>query len=108
MESIESFSPEKRSPIMPPHYVGTNAVVEDSLITEGCQVNGEIRHSVLFAGVIVEPGAVVTDSILMQGTVIKSGAVVDHAIIDRNNVIPAGTVLKGTAEDVLAKGKARD
>ena len=62
----------------------------------------------LSRNVIVEPGAVVTDSIIMQGTVIKSGAVVDHAIIDRNNVIPAGTVLKGTAEDVLAKGKARD
>ena len=45
---------------------------------------------------------------IMQGTVVKSGAVVDHAIIDRNNVIPAGTMLKGTADDVLALGKARD
>ena len=76
-----------RSPIMPPHYVGTNAVVEDSLITEGCQVNGEIRHSVLFAGVIVEPGAVVEDSIIMPHSVIKKGAVVKKAIVGENVTI---------------------
>ena len=76
-----------RSPIMPPHYVGTNAVVEDSLITEGCQVNGEIRHSVLFAGVIVEPGAVVEDSIIMPHSVIKKGAVVKKTIVGENVTI---------------------
>ena len=76
-----------RSPIMPPHYVGTNAVVEDSLITEGCQVNGEIRHSVLFAGVIVESGAVVEDSIIMPHSVIKKGAVVKKAIVGENVTI---------------------
>ena len=76
-----------RSPIMPPHYVGTNAVVEDSLITEGCQVNGEIRHSVLFAGVIVESGAVIEDSIIMPHSVIKKGAVVKKAIVGENVTI---------------------
>ncbi len=86
----------------------TGSKVTKSLVSAGCRIYGTVDGSVLSRNVIVEPGAVVTDSILMQGTVIKSGAVVDHAIIDRNNVIPAGTVLKGTAEDVLAKGKARD
>ena len=92
----------------PPAKNETGSKVTKSLVSAGCRIYGIVDGSVLSRNVIVEPGAVVTDSILMQGTVIKSGAVVDHAIIDRNNVIPAGTVLKGTAEDVLAKGKARD
>ena len=76
-----------RSPIMPPHYVGSGAIVEDSLITEGSQVYGSIRHSVLFAGVQVEPGAVVEDSVIMPHTIIKQGAVVKKAIIGENVTI---------------------
>ncbi|MBR6006011.1 MAG: glucose-1-phosphate adenylyltransferase [Clostridia bacterium] len=76
-----------RSPIMPPHYVGSGAEVEDSLITEGSQVYGSIRHSVLFAGVQVEPGAVVEDSVIMPHTIIKQGAVVKKAIIGENVTI---------------------
>ena len=85
--------------------VGSKVV--GSLVSSGCRIYGEVKGSVLSRNVIVEAGATVTDSIVMQGCVIKSGAVVDHAIVDRNNIIPAGTVLKGTAEDVLVKGKAR-
>ena len=85
--------------------VGSRVV--GSLVSSGSRIYGEVEGSVLSRNVIVEAGAKVTNSIIMQGTVIKSGAVIDYAIVDRNNVIPAGTVLKGTAEDVLVKGKAR-
>ena len=81
--------------------------VAGSFVSAGSRIYGEVTGSVLSRNVIVEAGAKVTDSIIMQGTVIKSGAVIDHAIVDRNNIIPAGTVLKGTADDVLVKGKAR-
>ena len=92
----------------PPAKLETGSKVTKSLVSAGCRIYGTVNGSVLSRNVIIEPGAVVTDSIIMQGTVVKSGAVVDHAIIDRNNVIPAGTMLKGTADDVLALGKARD
>ena len=82
-----------RSPIMPPHYVGASAEVADSLITEGCQVNGAIRHSVLFAGVIVEEGAVVEDSIIMPNSVIKKGAVVKKAIVGENVTVGEGALV---------------
>ncbi len=92
----------------PPAKNEVGSKVTKSLVSAGCRIYGTVNGSVLSRNVIIEPGAVVTDSIIMQGTVVKSGAVVDHAIIDRNNVIPAGTMLKGTADDVLALGKARD
>ena len=76
-----------RNPCQPPHFLADTAHVENSLITEGCRVAGEIDFSVLFAGVTVEEGAVVNDSIIMPGSVVKSGALVQYAIIAENTVI---------------------
>ena len=82
-----------KSPVMPPHYIGNEAKVTDSLVTEGCQVFGYIRHSVLFAGVRVEPGAIVEDSVVMPNSVILSGAVVKKSIIGENVTIGEGALL---------------
>ena len=56
-------------------------MVERSLISNGCEIYGEVRNSVIGAGVTIEEGAVVRDSILMQGVTIGKGCVVDKAII---------------------------
>ncbi|MBR4434487.1 MAG: glucose-1-phosphate adenylyltransferase [Clostridia bacterium] len=79
-----------RSPVLPPHYIGGDASVEDSLITEGCIVHGSIRHSVLFAGVSIAPGAIVEDSVVMPNTVIGPGAVIKKAIIGEGVQIGGG------------------
>lgn len=50
------------SNIYPPHYIGENAVVEGSLICNGCVVEGKVSGSILGSGVIVEEGAEVKDS----------------------------------------------
>ena len=71
----------------PPHYIGEDASVNDSIISEGCEIQGVVEHSVLSSNVIVEKGAVVRDSVIMSGTTIKSGAVVEYSIIDGNSVI---------------------
>ncbi len=76
-----------RNPCQPPHYMAVTAHVENSLITEGSRVAGEVDFSVLFAGVTVEEGAVVRDSIIMPGSVVRSGALVQYAIVAENSVI---------------------
>lgn len=76
-----------RSPAKPPHYTGENAVVEHSLVTQGCFIDGVVQNSVLFNSAIVETGAVVRYSIVMPGAVIKSGAMVEYAVIAENTVI---------------------
>ncbi len=75
------------------HRIGTDARVEDSMITDGCRINGDVRHSVLFAGVRVEHGATVEDAVVMGGTVIEAGAQVRHCIIAENVVIGAGAAV---------------
>ena len=69
------------------HKIGRHAVVENSMITDGCRIDGTVQHSVLYAGVKIAPGAVVKDAVIMGGTVIKSGAVVEHCIVAENAVI---------------------
>ena len=75
------------------HKIGENATVENSMITDGCRINGNVKHSVLFAGVKVEEGAVVEDAVIMGGTTIKAGAVVKHCIIAENVTVGENAVV---------------
>lgn len=72
---------------MPPQYISESADVENSLITDGCEVYGRIDYSVLFENVTVEEGADVEYSLVMPGAVIKKGAKVKYSIIAENAVI---------------------
>ena len=90
-----------RSPIMPPHFIGGSAVVERSLVAEGCEVHGNVKGSVLFAGVTIDSNAIVEDSVIMPGTHVESGAVIRRAIVSENCVITMGCKV-GEAEGDIA------
>ena len=83
-----------------PQLIGAKASVKNSLVTQGCVVNGEVEGSVLFSNVNVGEGAKVIDSVLMPGVLIEEGAVVKKAIIDEGVVIKAGTVVNDEAKEV--------
>ncbi len=82
-----------RSPVSPPQYIAKDAVLQNSIVAEGCVIEGSIEYSVLFTGVTVEKGAVVDYSIIMPGAVIKKGAVVQYAIVAEGAVIGQGAVV---------------
>ena len=99
---IDLYDPDwkmySRNPVLPPQYIGENAVVENSMITDGCDVEGTVDFSVIFEGVKIEAGATVTDSIIMPGSVIKSGAVVEYAIVGENCVVGEGAQIGARPE----------
>jgi glucose-1-phosphate adenylyltransferase len=72
---------------MPPQYVSNTAKVENSLVTDGCEIYGKLDYSILFENVIVEEGAQVEYSLVMPGAVIKKGAKVRYSIIAENAVV---------------------
>ena len=76
-----------RSDGAPPHFVGDGAKIANSLVTEGCTINGLVENSVLSSNVTVGKGAIVKDSVIMTGVTIEEGAVVKYAIVDKNTVI---------------------
>lgn len=97
-----------RNPLAPPEYIGENAVVDNSLVALGCEIEGTVINSVLATGVVVERGAVVKDSVIMADTVVKQGARVEYSIIDENVTVEENAVVgkeraKGVGIAVLGR-----
>jgi glucose-1-phosphate adenylyltransferase len=88
-----------RSPVEPPHYVGNSAKISDSIITEGCYINGEVNLSVIFRSVEIEKTALVKRSIIMPGAHIKKGATVKYAIVAEDAIIEENAIVGGDPED---------
>ena len=80
-----------------PQYISAEADVKDAYITQGCVVQGEVKHSVLFTGVKIGAGARIIDSVLMPGVVVEEGAVVQRALVADGVRIGKGAVV-GTAD----------
>lgn len=75
------------SGILPPQYISSNSVIEKSIISNGCEIYGEVHNCVIGAGVTIGQGAVVRDSIIMQDVRVGDGCVIDKAIIAENTEI---------------------
>lgn len=83
---------------MPTRY-GTKSKVANSLIADGCVIEGIVRNSVIFRGVKIEEGAVVENCILMQETYVGKNAQLDNVIADKNSSVGEGLVIKGNEEN---------
>ena len=84
-----------RTNAMPPQFISNEAVVENSLVTDGCEIYGNLDYSILFENVTVEPGATVEYSLVMPGAVIKKGASVRYSIIAENVVVEENADIGG-------------
>lgn len=80
-----------------PQYIGPNAKVNKAFITQGCVVEGEVNHSVLFTGCKVGEDAKIIDSVLMPGVEVAAGAVVQRALVADNVKIGQDAVV-GSAD----------
>ncbi len=98
--SDDSWRIYSRTPGLPPHYISSTAKVQNSMITEGGNIHGNVDFSVLFAGVTVEEGAQIRDSIIMPGVTVKKGAVVQYAIVAENAVIEENVTVGMRPEDM--------
>lgn len=80
----------------PPQHIGDYAKISNSLITEGCNIEGIVENSVLASGVKVARGAYIKDSVIMKDVTIGEGTTVNYSIIDSDTVIGAGSVVGRT------------
>ncbi|PLT45509.1 glucose-1-phosphate adenylyltransferase [Paenibacillus sp. FSL W8-1187] len=77
----------------PAHYVSPAASIRESMITEGCVVEGEVSRSVVFSGVEIGEGSLISESVIMPGAVIGAGCKVYRTIIGENAVLEPGVML---------------
>ena len=72
-----------------------NARISESIVADGCIIDGTVEHSVLFRGVRVGKGAVVKNSIIMQDSIVEEGVKLENCILDKQAVIKQGGTLVG-------------
>lgn len=77
----------------PPQFIGDKARIGQSLISEGCEVYGEVQNSVLGPRVIIEEGAIIRNSIIMQDTVVRAGTVIEKCIVSEKCTIGANSYI---------------
>ena len=89
-----------------PAYYSKKSDTQNSLIANGCSIEGEVKNSILFRRVIVEKGAKIENSIIMQNSIIRKDSKITNAIIDKNVEVTAGTEIKGSKKQplVIEKG----
>lgn len=73
-----------RNQALAPQYIGTHAEVSNSCITEGCSIDGTVKHSVIFEDVTIAEGAVIEDSVIMEGAKIGKNAKIRRTIVGMN------------------------
>ncbi len=106
----ETWKIYTRQDTYPPQYIASGAIIENSVIDEGCQIMGEVRNSIIFSGVTIEKGAKVIDSVVMKDTLIEYGATINKAILANNVTICTGekfgdgSEIKVVAENTVVGG----
>ena len=79
-----------RNQALEPQYIGVNAKLANSCVTEGCIIDGTVSHSVIFEDVTIGRGAVIEDSVIMQGARIGENACIKRAIIGSGVIVGEG------------------
>ncbi len=83
---------------LPPHYMAREAVINNSLVNEGCHIEGEVNGSILSSDVKIGKGAKVNNSVIHSGCIIQDGAVVNNAVVAEDMVVRSGQVI-GSVDD---------
>lgn len=88
-----------------PTKYGIGAIVKNSMIADGCVIEGEVENSIIFRNVKVARGTVVKNSIIMQNTVLGENCMLNCIITDKNVVIKDRKVLSGSENHPFYIGK---
>jgi glucose-1-phosphate adenylyltransferase len=89
------------NPNQPPQYISPEAIVKESMINEGCTVEGKIEKSVLFQGVTVGKNSIIKESVIMPDAEIGENCLIEKAIVPGEVKIPAGTVIRSFDDEII-------
>ena len=87
------------NPNQMPQYLSQDAEVKESLVNEGCTIEGTVKKSILFQGVTVKKGAMIKESVIMPDAVIGENVIIEKAIVPSSLNIPDNTIIKNDSYD---------
>lgn len=91
----------------PPARYCENAHARNSLIANGCVIEGKVENSILFRGVKIRKGAYVKNSIILQNCEIEENVIIENAILDKDVFISRGRVLTGDKQAPFIASKTK-
>ncbi|MBQ9114956.1 MAG: glucose-1-phosphate adenylyltransferase [Clostridia bacterium] len=91
-----------RNTAEPPHFVGAGARISNSVVSEGCVINGAVINSIISRGATVKKGAVIKDSIIMPNAIVGENATINHSIVGWNANIESGAQVGEYQEKAIA------
>ncbi|MBO5059559.1 MAG: glucose-1-phosphate adenylyltransferase [Clostridia bacterium] len=98
----DSWSIYSRNTALAPQYVGKNAKITESTVTQGCMIYGEVSHSVVFSNVQIGENSKISDSVIMPDVKIGKNVVINKAVIGSGAIIEDNAIL-GVNEDEKSK-----
>ena len=105
----ELFNPENpiytKTKDQSPTKYGSDAIVQNSFVSDGCVIEGTVINCILSRGVKVEKGAVIKNSIIMQDSIIEENVDLSHVVFDKEVYITKGRKLIGQESYPLAISK---
>jgi len=89
------------NPNQPPQYLSPDAIVKESMINEGCTIEGKIEKSVLFQGVTIGKNTIIKESVIMPDAEIGNNCLIEKAIVPGEVKIPDGTVIRSLDDEII-------
>jgi len=84
-----------------PQYISENAKISNCLINQGCYIEGEVKHSIIFSDVKIGKKAKVIDSVILPGCTIKDGAIVKKCIVNSNTIIESNEKVNQDSKEIV-------
>ena len=111
MDSINVFTTDEKvfsnSNIYPPQYIGPDANIGKSLISNGCTVYGSVEHSILGSGVVIGEGSVVEDSIILPNAIIGRDCHIKKAIVNEGVTVDDRTDIGDPDGKIVVYGTSK-
>ncbi|WP_066066701.1 glucose-1-phosphate adenylyltransferase [Neobacillus soli] len=77
----------------PPFYLDEGAKVQQSLVSEGCEIYGTIEKSVLFHGVKIGKGARIKNAVILPHAIVEENVWIENAVVGSQSVIKNGVII---------------
>ena len=92
--------------IWPAQHIGKHAVLKNCLVSEGCEIYGEVENSIIFPGVKIAEKARVVNSIIMAGCIIENQVIVNKSIVLENSIIESNNIVGDGNQIVLVDAES--
>lgn len=86
--------------IWPAQHIGENAKLKNCLVSEGCEIYGEVENSIIFPGVKIAEKARIVNSIIMENCTIENQVIVNKSIVLENSLIKSNNIV-GDGEEIV-------